>query len=203
MIYYVFPYNSKVYKVDTLGIVSTMSMNVGLMEMLRFNINPYYKDLPQLTIDYTIALNIRKLSVEVYDFMINKDAQDYKDFLTKIEEINAQYSDLADITSEEAWNTKYIAGAIRKSGTLTQDERLLNITSDVISCYIEYAKKVQELSNQEVKTKYELTKDFADQLVVNGGNPIDTFKKELGKEKTEEFVGKVLYGYLHIELVET
>ena len=39
-IYYVFPFNSKVYKVDTLGIVSTMSLNVGLMEKLTFNINP-------------------------------------------------------------------------------------------------------------------------------------------------------------------
>ena len=38
--YYVFPFNSKVYKVDTLGIVSTMSLNVGLMEKLTFNINP-------------------------------------------------------------------------------------------------------------------------------------------------------------------
>ena len=135
--------------------------------------------------------------------MINKDTQDYKDFLTKIEEINAQYSELADITSDEAWNTKYIVGAIRKSGTLTQDERLLNITSDVISCYIEYAKKKKELSEQELKRKYELTKDFADQLVVNGGNIIDIFKKELGKEKTKELVGKVVYGYDHIESQES
>ena len=102
IVYHVLPFNSKVYKVDTLGIVSIMTMNVGIMEMFTFNINPYYKDLPQLTIDYTITLNTRKLYVEIYDFMINKDTQDCKDFLTKIEELNTKYSDLEDFNSKEA-----------------------------------------------------------------------------------------------------
>lgn len=199
-IYYVLPFNSKIYKIDTLGIVSIMTMNVGIMEMLTFNINPYYKDLPQLTIDYTITFNTRKLFVEIYDFMINKDAQDYKDFLQKIEDLNTTYSDLDDFTSDEAWYNSYLAGTVKKSGSLMQDKRLLNIFSDVITYYIEYAKKSPELNQQDVKKKYDLTKDFSDKLVENGGIAIDNFKKTLGDDKTKEFLGNVLYGYLHIEL---
>ena len=52
-----------------------MTLNVGVMEMYTFNINPYDKDLPQLTIDYTITLNNRKLYVEIYDLMIDKEAK--------------------------------------------------------------------------------------------------------------------------------
>ena len=199
MVYHVLPFNSKVYKVDTLGIVSIMTMNVGIMEMFTFNINPYYKDLPQLTIDYTITLNTRKLYVEIYDFMINKDTQDCKDFLTKIEELNTKYSDLEDFNSKETWYSKYLLGLIKKSGSVMQDEKLLNLYTEVITYYIEYAKKAEELNQENVNKKVELTKSFADQLVENGGIAIDNFKKTLGDDKTKEFLGNVLYGYLHIE----
>lgn len=80
-----------------------MTLNVGVMEMYTFNINPYDKDLPQLTIDYTITLNNRKLYVEIYDLMIDKEAKDYKDFLKKIEEINNKNSDLKDFSSKASW----------------------------------------------------------------------------------------------------
>ena len=200
MVYKILPFNSKVYKVDTLGIVSIMTMNVGIMEMFTFNINPYYKDLPQLTIDYTITFNTRKLYVEIYDFMINKDTQGCKDFLTLIEELNTKYSDLEDFNSKEAWHSKYLLGLIKKSGSVMQDEKLLNLFTEVINYYIEYAKKAEELNQENVKKKVELTKAFADQLVENGGIAIDNFKKTLGDEKTKEFLGNVLYGYFHIEV---
>ena len=200
MVYKILPFNSKVYKVDTLGIVSIMTMNVGIMEMFTFNINPYYKDLPQLTIDYTITFNTRKLYVEIYDFMINKDTQACKDFLTLIEELNTKYSDLEDFNSKEAWYSKYLLGLIKKSGSVMQDEKLLNLFTEVINYYIEYAKKAEELNQENVKKKVELTKAFADQLVENGGIAIDNFKKTLGDEKTKDFLGNVLYGYHHIEV---
>ena len=93
-----------------------MSFNARIMEVLTFNINPYYKDLLQLTIDYTITLNSRKLYVEIYDLMINKDVQDYKDFLKIIEELNKKYSDLKDFNPAKAWYNDYLSGMIAKSG---------------------------------------------------------------------------------------
>ena len=103
LIYKVLPFNSKVYEAEKLGILAVMTLNVGVMEMYTFNINPYDKDLPQLTIDYTITLNNRKLYVEIYDLMIDKEAKDYKDFLKKIEEINNKNSDLKDFSSKASW----------------------------------------------------------------------------------------------------
>ena len=200
MVYYILPFYSEVYKIDTLGIVSIMTMNVGMMEMLTFNINPYYKDLPQLTIEYMITFNTRKFYIDIYDFMINKEAEDYKDFIKKIEELNTKYSVLDDITSDENWYDKYLAANVKKSGSILQDKKMMNIFSDIISYYIEYAKNAKELSQSDAKTKYDLTKDFCDKLVENGGVAINNFKKSLGDDKTKEFLGNVLYGYLHIEV---
>ena len=42
-----------------------------------------------------------------------------------------------------------------------------------------------------------LLKDLDDLLVEKGGIAINNFKKSIGDEKTKEFLGKVLYGYLH------
>ena len=198
LVYKVLPFKSKVYEADKLGILAVMTMNVGAMEMYTFNINPFYKDLPQLTIDYTITLNNRKLYVEIYDLMINKEAQNYKDFLKKIEDINKENADLKDFTSKESWHNEYLSGMIKKSGSVRDDDKLLKIFNDVMTAYIDYAKKAPELNETAQKKKYDLIKDFSDKLVEKGGVAINNFKKTLGDEKTNEFLGNVLYGYKHI-----
>ena len=198
LVYKVLPFNSKVYEVDKLGILAVMTMNVGLMEMYTFNINPYNKDLAQLTIDYIIFLNNRKLYVEIYDLMIDKEEQNYKDFLKKIEDINKENADLKDFTSKESWHNEYLSGMIKKSGSVRDDDKLLKIFNDVMTAYIDYAKKAPELNETAQKKKYDLIKDFSDKLVEKGGVAINNFKKTLGDEKTNEFLGNVLYGYKHI-----
>ena len=199
LIYKVLPFNSKVYSVDGLGILPVMTLNVGLMDMFTFNINSYDKDLPQLTIDYTNTLNKRKLYVEVYDLMINKDDQKYKDFLKKIEEINSKNSNLENFSSKASWHEDYLSGVIKKSGKPANDAQLLNIFKDVIQAYVDYAKKAPELSEADKDKKYDLIKGFSDTLAEKGGVAINNFKKTLGLEKTKEFLGSVLYGYLHIK----
>lgn len=200
LVYKVLPFNSKVYEVDGLGILAVMTMNLGVMEMYTFNINPYDKDLPQLTIDYTVTLNNRKLYVEIYDLMINKDEQNYKDFLKKIEEIYENNSDLKDFTSTESWHNECISRMIKKSGSVKDDDKLLKIFTDVMTAYIDYSLEAPELSENDKKKKYDLIKGFSDKLAEKGGAAINNFKKTLGDKKTNEFLGYVLYGYLHIDI---
>ena len=199
LIYKVLPFNSKVYSIDGLGILPVMTLNVGVMDIFTFNINSYDKDLPQLTIDYINTLNKRKLYVEVYDLMINKNDQKYKDFLKKIEEINAKNSNLVDFTIKASWHDEYLSGMIKKSGKPANDPQLLSIFKDVIQAYVDYAKEAPELSEDNKNKKYDLIKGFSDTLAEKGGVAVNNFKKALGLEKTKEFLGSVLYGYLHIK----
>ena len=199
LIYKVLPFNSKVYSIDGLGILPVMTLNVGLMNMFTFNINSYDKDLPQLTIDYTNTLNKRKLYVEIYDLMINKEDKKYKDFLKKIEDINKKNANLEDFTSKPSWHDDYLSGVIKKSGKPGNDAQFLQIFKDVIQAYVDYAKEAPELSEDNKDKKYDLIKGFSDTLAEKGGVAINNFKKSLGLEKTKEFLGSVLYGYLHIK----
>ena len=78
-------------------------------------------------------------------------------------------------------------------------ETIENIFKDVIQAYVDYAKKAPELSEADKDKKYDLIKGFSDKLVEKGGVAINNFKKTLGDKKTNEFLGNVLYGYLHIK----
>ena len=175
-----------------------MTLNLGAMQQLTFNINPFEKDIPQLTIDYTIMLNQRKIFIEVYKLMINSKTENYNEFLNKLEEIEGNYTDLKDFkASEDSWRDEYFSDAIYKSGNPLNEGKLLNLFKDVLNAYIEYAKKENDLDSDKKAQKVEVIKEFSDKLVENGGIAINNFKKTLGDEKTKEFLGKVLYGYLH------
>ena len=199
-IYKVLPFKSEEYYIKGLGVLSVMTLNLGAMQQLTFNINPFEKDIPQLTIDYTIMLNQRKIYIEVYKLMINSETENYNAFLTKLEEIEGNYKDLKDFkASEDSWRDEYFSDAIYKSGNPLNEGKLLNLFKDVLNAYIEYAKKENDLDSDKKAQKVEVIKEFSDKLVENGGIAINNFKKTLGDEKTKEFLGKVLYGYLHVK----
>ena len=197
-IYKVLPFKSEEYYIKGLGVLSVMTLNLGAMQQLSFNIDPFEKDIPQLTIDYTIMLNQRKIYIEVYKLMINSETENYNEFLNKLEEIKGNYKDLKDFkASEDGWRDEYFSDAIYKSGNPLNEDKLLNLFKDVLNVYVEYAKKENDLDSEKKAKKVEVIKEFADKLVDNGGIAINNFKKTLGDEKTKEFLGKVLYGYLH------
>ena len=59
MIYHILPFKSKVYSIEGLGILPLLTFNIGLVNLVTFNINSYDKDLPQLTIDLTFTMKKR------------------------------------------------------------------------------------------------------------------------------------------------
>ena len=199
-IYKVLPFKSKKYYIKRLGILSIMTLNLGVMQMFTFNINPFEKDIPQLTIEPIIMLNQRKFLIEIYKLMIDFETENYNEFLKKLKEIKGNYTDLKDFKPSEAlWRDKYFSNAIYKSGNSQNEDKLLNLFKDVLNVYIEYAKKEKDLDSEQKAKKVEVIKEFSDKLVENGGIAINNFKKTLGDEKTKEFLGKVLYGYLHVK----
>ena len=197
LIYKVLPFKSQVYYIDGIGVLAIMTLNLGIMEQFTLNINPFEKDLAQLTIDYIIAFRTRKLRVEIYELMVNKEDTSYKNFLQKIGDINAKYSALEDIPLSETWHTEYMPASILKSGGAKDDKIFSDLFTEVMEAYMDYAKGVSTLSKEDQNKKYEAIKGFSDLLVEKGGIAINNFKKSIGDEKTKEFLGKVLYGYLH------
>ena len=197
LIYKIIPFKSKVYYIEGIGVLAIMTLNLGIMEQFTLNINPFEKDLAQLTIDYIISFRTRQLRVEIYELMVNKDDTSYKNFLQKIDDIKSEYSDLEDIPLSETWSNEYMPASILKSGGVKDDKKFLELFTELMETYMEYAKDAPTLSKEDQNKKYEAIKGFSDLLVEKGGIAIDNFKKSIGDEKTNEFLGKVLYGYLH------
>ena len=198
LVFNILPFYPKVYQIKGLGIFSVMTLNVGFMKMFSINVNPYEKDLPQLTIDYTVMLRKKKIYIEIYELMVDKENEKYKNYLKKVEEIKNKYSNLKDFISKISWRNEYLPVFIKKSGTSKDDKTILNLFKEVVVAYFEYAKETPTLSKDKQKKKYEKIKEFSDQLVQKGGASINIFKKALGEEKTKEFLGKAFYGYLQI-----
>ena len=130
--------------------------------------------------------------------MVDKENEKYKNYIKKVEEIKNKYSNLKDFSSKESWHNKYLPVFIRKSGTPKDDKTILYLFKEVVLTYFEYAKEAPALSEDDKKKKYEVIKEFGEQLAEKGGVAIGNFKKTLGEEKIKEFLGKVFYGYLQV-----
>ena len=193
----ILPFYAKVYYIKELGVLPIVTVNIGIMQQITFNINPFEKDLPQLTIELIYFLGKRIIFVEIYDLMLDKKSNKYKDFLAKINEIKEKYNELEIIKNEKkVWYEPHICGIIRKKGKAENDNSIINIFKESLETYIEFSKSLPLLNDNEKEKKYFLIKGFSDQFVEKGGIAVNNFLNSIGKEKTREYLGKVIFGYL-------
>ena len=193
----ILPFYSEVYYIKELGVLPIVTVNIGIVQQITFNINPFEKDLPQLTIELIYFLGKRIFLVEIYDLMLDKKNNRYKDFLAKIKEINEKYTELEIIKEEKkVWYEPYICGKIKKKGKAENDNIIKNIFRELLETYIEYSKSLPLLNDNYKEKKYFLIKGLSDQFVEKGGIAVNNFIKSMGKEKTREYLGKVIFGYL-------
>ena len=189
----ILPFYTKLYNIKNFGTFSILTLNIGIMNVITFNINSFCKDLPQLTFDFIFMLNKRMLIFEIYDFMINKEDEKYKIFLKEIEKIRDKPSNLKEMNQTKAWYYDYVSGEINKSGNVINDSQLLSILKEIIEAYFKYAEKVYELNDDDIKKKLKFYEEFTDNLVKRGGMAVDNFRKDIGEEKTHEFLSKAFF----------
>ena len=193
----ILPFCSRVYYIKELGTLPIVTMNIGIMQQITFNINPFEKDLPQLTIELIYFLGKIIFIVEIYDLMLDKKNIKHKDFVEKINKINEKSSELEIIKEEKkVWYEPYICRIIKKKGKVENDDTIRKTIKEILEIYIEYSKSLPLLNDDEKEKKYFLIKGFSDQFVEKGGVAVNNFLQSIGKEKTREYLGKVIFGYL-------
>ena len=171
-------------------------MNIGIMQQITFNINPFEKDLPQLTIELIYFLGKRIIYIEIYDVMLDKKNIKYKEFLAKIKEMNEKYSELEIVKEKKVWYEPYICGTLKKKGNVEHENIIMKIFKEILEAYIKYYKSLPLLNDNDKEKKYFLIKGLSDQFVEKGGVAVNYFLNSIGKEKTREYLGKVIFGYL-------
>lgn len=186
----------KNYYVEGIGFISTMTVNIGIMQMISINFNPFEKDLYELNIDLIFIFNKRTFIFEFYNLVLDKENIKNKLFLTKINKINEKYSEFENFKTIKGWYDSLISSIIAKNGKSNQDEKLFNLSLEIILNYIEYSKQIPKIQNISlIRKKIAEIENFGNRLVKEGGFSINNFKKSIGDEKTKKFLGEVFYGY--------
>ena len=183
------------YKIEELGNLSIMRVNMGFMQMATVVLTPQHKNMPLLSADFMYILSKRKAYLEFYDVVETKD-DDYNTLLANLSDTINKYDSLEDITASPAWYEHLLTVTVYKGGNFDADETLSCMLNDNLAVYLEHAKNLPLLSEEEKAKKLDITIEYTDGLIEKGGISTDFFKAEFGNEKTKDFFDKVFFGTL-------
>lgn len=181
------------YKIEELGNLSVMRVNMGIMQMATVVITPRDKNMPLLSADYMYILGNRKSYMEFYDVVEEKD-EPYQKLLGDLSQVIKKYEHLEDIEVTPAWYEQLLTVTAYKGGKAKADADLEGMLVDSIKVYLEHAKELPLLTEEEKAKKKQITMEYTDGLIAKGGISTDVFKKKLGDEATKKFFDKVFFG---------
>ena len=144
------------YDIENLGNLSIMKMNMGLMQMLTFVITPIYENMPLLSADFMYILGTRKAYLEFYDVVKNKDSI-YVELLSKLQNVIDKYDNLKSIEASEAWYKDLLTVTCYKGVKPKNDSEIQTLLVDSIDTYLSYAKKMPDLSVEDIAAKKAIT----------------------------------------------
>ena len=191
--YGVISFNSEIYHIKDLGILSILTSNLGFMQLFTLQIVPFEKDLPLLTVDIMYMFNKRIFFIEIYDLMLDNKNAEYKSFLNQVEEVKKNFSEFENFKTKENWYTQLLSGLLSKKYTIKDEQKFVELLNKIITMFIEYSIKEKKIENLEKKVA--LVEGFGNKLVDKSGISTDMFKRLFGVDRTRKFLGNVLFGY--------
>ena len=191
--YGVISFNSEIYHIKDLGILSILTSNLGFMQLFTLQIIPFEKDLPLLTVDIMYMFNKRIFFIEIYDLMLDNKNAEYKSFLNQVEEVKKNFSEFENFKVKENWYTQLLSGLLSKKYTIKDEQKFVELLNKIITMFIEYSIKEKKIENLEKKVA--LVEGFGNKLVDKSGISTDMFKRFFGVDRTRKFLGNVLFGY--------
>ena len=192
-IYGVMKFHVEQYDIQEIGNLSIMRVNMGVMQMATVVITPEDKNLPLLSADFMYILNNRKVYLEFYDVVTEKNEQ-YLGLLDHLKEVHKDYAHLEDITTTSAWYEHLLTVTAYKGGTAEHDADLEQMLLDSLRVYLTEAKDFPMLLGEQRAAKKTITIEYTDGLIEKGGISTDVFKKSLGDEETKKFFDYVFFG---------
>ena len=191
--YGVISFNSEIYHIKDLGILSILTSNLGFMQLFTLQIVPFEKDLPLLTVDIMYMFNKRIFFIEIYDLMLDNKNEEYKSFLNQVEEVKKNFSEFENFKVKENWYTQLLSGLLSKKYTIKDEQKFVELLNKITTMFIEYSIKEKKIENLEKKVA--LVEGFGNKLVDKSGISTDMFKRLFGVDRTRKFLGNVLFGY--------
>lgn len=192
-IYGIMKFDVEQYDIEGLGNLSIMRVNLGVMQMATVVITPRDINMPLLSADYMYILGNRKSYLEFYDVVEEKDAT-YNELLTALGNHVQDYAHYDNLETSPVWYADLLSVAAYKGSKTKDDANLNQMLFDSLKIYIEHAKQLPLLSEEEKAKKLEITTAYTDGLIEKGGISTDVFKNSLGDEVTKHFFDNVFFG---------
>ena len=177
------------YTVEGIGRASVMNAKgmAGLMKMSTVIVNPTEVDLPLFSVDIIKAMGNDILFAEMYDTCIDFKL-DEAPFRTIVE----KYAHLQDREMDPRWYDGIRYGvSVAKKVPSKQSEEIDALIMDFSKAYLELMKSAGPCDAEE---KLKKARAYSRGLIEHGGAASDSFLKSWGKEKTQDFFDKVLFG---------
>jgi competence protein ComGC len=150
--YGIISFNSEIYHIENLGILSILTSNLGFMQLFTLQIVSFEKDLPLLTIDIMYMLNKRVFLIEIYDLMMDNQNSEYKLFLNKIEDIKKGYSDFPNFEVKKSWHLEYLSGVVNKKYGTKDEQKFIDLLSQIANIFIILQETILVLTIKRIRS---------------------------------------------------
>lgn len=181
---------------DIKGVGNLLAMTVTEAEenqLSSFVIMPYFKNLPLFSTDYVYSGTKRFFLLEIYDLSVVHDSI-FEAGIESFRAYGAEMQDMQDIPTRPAWYDDIRPVCHAKAPDESQDELAIQRFLAFLQLFIDMEQASALLGPDDLKTKWQKNKEYADRLIDEGGVSTDLFTAALGAENTRRFFHEVFFG---------
>ena len=188
------PHHARRFDIDGVGNLLVMTVTEAEENQLSsFVIMPYFKNLPLFSTDYVYFGDKRFFLLEIYDLSVAHDGI-FEAGIESFRAFGAEMTDMQDIPTRPAWYDDIRPVCHAKAPDESQDELAIERFLAFLQLFIDMEQASPFLGSEDLKTKWQKNREYADRLIDEGGVSTDLFTAALGAENTRRFFHEVFFG---------
>lgn len=188
------PHHARRFDIKGVGNLLLMTVTEAEENQLSsFVIMPYFKNLPLFSTDYVYSGEKRFFLLEIYDLSVRHDSM-FEAGIERFRAFGADMTDMQDIPTRPAWYDDIRPVCHAKASDASQDEPAIQRFLEFLQLFIDMEQASPLLDADDLKTKWQKNKAYADRLIDEGGVSTDLFTAALGAENTRRFFHELFFG---------
>jgi len=188
------PHHARRFDIKGVGNLLAMTVTEAEQNQLSsFVIMPYFKNLPLFSTDYVYSGEKRFFLLEIYDLSVAHDSI-FDAGIESFRAFGAEMTDMQDFPTRPAWYDDIRPVCHAKAPDESQDELAIRRFLAFLQLFIDMEQASALLGPDDLKTKWQKNKEYADRLIDEGGVSTDLFTAALGAENTRRFFHEVFFG---------
>ena len=188
------PHHARRFDIKGVGNLLLMTVTEAEENQLSsFVIMPYFKNLPLFSTDYVYSGEKRFFLLEIYDLSVRHDSI-FEAGIENFRAFGADMTDMRDIPTRPAWYDDIRPVCHAKAPDASQDELAIQRFLAFLQLFVDMEQASPLLDADDLKTKWQKNKEYADRLIDEGGVSTDLFTAALGAENTRRFFHELFFG---------